>query len=172
MRHLPEAWHAVVDCSYVWLDPHGAATARTIIWTDVQTWGLERGHGERLALPTVEGWTRYLDEYRSIGGILAPVRAVPRVAIDFLTEAGGDTIYVWGQLDPPARRVPIVVELLDESGQDYLLYTESESDGRFHASTADEGLRVAPGRYTAQAFTSGSEHAAETESAIKVVELT
>ncbi|WP_438854361.1 IPT/TIG domain-containing protein [Agromyces sp. M3QZ16-3] len=169
---LPEGWHAVVDTSHVWLEDHASAPVRTIIWTDVETWGLEFGPGERLALPTVSGWTRYVDEYRSIGGILAPVRAVPGVKIDFGLEAGGDALYVWGVLEPGAWDVPIVVEIVDEHGETWRLYTTSESDGRFHASTPDDGITLEPGTYSVQVFTSGSPNAAETESAIQVVDLT
>ena len=168
---LPAKWHAVVDASYVWLEDHASAPVRTVIWTDVESWGLEHGPGERLALPTVSGWTRYVDEYRSIGGILAPVRAVPGVKIDFGLEAGGNAIYVWGELDPGAWDVPIVVEIVDERGETSTLYTTSESDGRFHASTPNAGLTLEPGRYAVQVFTGGSPQAAETESAIQLVDL-
>jgi hypothetical protein len=65
----------------------------------------------------------------------------------------------------------MVVELRDEAGRSYLLYTTSNNQGRFAASTPDAGLRLDPGRYTVQVFTSGSPHAAETESEIRVIDL-
>lgn len=172
VRGLPDGWHAVVDKSYAWLTGKGSCPVRAVIWTDLQTYGLEPdGEGERLALPRLEGWTDDIDHYRPIGGILAPVRAVPGVTITFETDAGGGAIYVTGKLTPPARDVPIVAELRDEAGRSYLLYTASNQQGRFTAATPDAGLNLDPGRYTVQVFTSGSPHAAETESEVRVIEL-
>ncbi len=171
VRRLPDLWHAVADVSRVWLPPRGSAPVRVVIWTDIQTWGLERGPGERLALPAIEGWTIDHDHWRPIGGTLAAVRAVPGVSIDLTLEAGGGAIYVWGRLDPPAWDVPTVAEIIDEGGRALLLYGMSEGDGRFHMNTPEAGVRLDPGRYTVQVFTSGSENAAETESELRLVEL-
>jgi hypothetical protein len=75
VRHLPARWHAVIDRSHVWLGGKGSAPVRAVIWTDLWTSGLEAEEGERLAKPTVEGWTFDDHHHRPIGGILAPVRA-------------------------------------------------------------------------------------------------
>lgn len=171
VRRLPDGWHAVVDVGRTWLPPRGSVPVRVVIWTDVQTWGLERGEGERLALPTIEGWTVDLDHWRSIGGVLAAVRAVPGVEIDFSLEHGGGAIYVWGELTPPAPDVPVVAEIVADSGRNTLLYGTTEANGRFHVATTDVGIRLDPGRYSVQVLTSGSEHAAETESEIRIVEV-
>jgi hypothetical protein len=171
VRGLPDGWHAVVDRSYAWLNGKAALPVRVVIWTDMQSFGLEQGEGERLALPRVEGWTFIDDHYRPIGGILAPVRAVPGVTIGFITEAGGGAIYVQGELAPKVNDVPIVVELRHEAGRNVLLYAVTENQGQFNVSTPAAGLTLEPGFYTVQAFTSGSQHAAETESEIRVVEV-
>lgn len=171
VRRLPDGWHAAVDRSYAWLTGHGSCPVRVVLWTDQQSVGLEHGEGVRLALPAIEGWTFDDDRYRPIGGILAPIRAVPGVTITFLTEAGDGAIYVSGELDPPARDVPIVAELRDEAGRSYLLYDVSDNQGRFSPSTPNAGLVMEPGRYTIQVFTGGSEHAAETESELRPIEL-
>ena len=93
------------------------------------------------------------------------------MSIDLTLEAGGGAIYVWGRLDPPAWDVPTVAEIIDEGGRALLLYGMSEGDGRFHMNTPEAGVRLDPGRYTVQVFTSGSENAAETESELRLVEL-
>jgi hypothetical protein len=171
VRHLPDRWHAVVDRSHVWLGGKGSAPVRAVIWTDLQTTGLEGEEGERLAKPTVEGWTFHGHRRRPIGGILAPVRAVPGVTIDFDLEHGGEAIYVWGSLTPPARQVPIAVEIRAESGQSWMLYDTTDNSGQFSPSTPKAGITLEPGRYTVQVFTAGSPHAAETESEIREVDL-
>lgn len=167
VRNLPARWHAVVDRSHVWLGGKGSAPVRAVIWTDLWSSGLEYERGERLAKPTVEGWTFDGHRYRTIGGILAPVRAVPGVHIEFDIEHGGEAIYVWGSLDPPARNVPVTVEIRDEFGQTWMLYDTTNNSGRFSPSKG--GLK--PGRYTVQVFTAGSPNAAETESEIREVDL-
>lgn len=171
VRHLPARWHAVVDRSHVWLGGKGSAPIRAVIWTDLQSFGLEGERGVRLAKPTVEGWTFDDHHYRPIGGILAPVRAVPGVTIDYRLEHGGGAIYVWGRLDPPAKQVPIAVEIRAESGRAFMLYDTTTNTGEFSPSTPEAGLVLEPGRYTVQVFTGGSERAAETESRIQEVNL-
>ena len=169
---LPAKWHAVVDTSYVWLDDHASAPVRTVIWTDVETWGVEHGPGERLALPTVSGWTRYVDEYRSD-------RWHPRAGArgarhqDRLRPRGG-----WrrdlrlgrarpGRVGCPDRRRAHRRARRDVDGST----RRARCDGRFHTSTPDAGLTMEPGSYAVQVFTGGSPQAAETESAIQVVDL-
>jgi hypothetical protein len=169
VKNLPDRWHAVVERSHVWLGGKGAAAVRAVIWTDLQSFGLEGERGERLARPTVEGWTFDGDDYRPIGGILAPIRAVPDVTIDFTLEHGGGAIYVWGRLTPPAPQVPMSAEILDEAGRATMLYTTSDNAGEFNMATPNIGVVLEPGRYTVQVFTGGSEHAAETESDIREV---
>jgi hypothetical protein len=142
-----------------------------VIWTDLQSVGLERDVGERLAKPTVEGWTFDRHYYRSIGGILAPVRAVPGVRIEFMIERGGGGIYVWGHLEPRAKQVSIGVEIRAESGRTWMLYAATDSNGEFNTSTGAAGVLLIPGRYTVQAFTGGSPNAAESESEIRGIEL-
>jgi hypothetical protein len=153
----------VVDRSHVYLGGKGSAPVRAVIWTDLQSFGLEGERGERLAQPTIEGWTFDDDYYRPIGGILAPVCAVPGVKIDFSIEFGGDAIFIWDSLSPPARRVPIAVEIRDEFGRTWMLYDTTNNGGVFNASTAKAGITLEPGRYTVQVLTSGSPYAAETE---------
>jgi hypothetical protein len=171
VRHLPDRWHAVVDHAHVWLGSKGSAPIRAVIWTDLQSSGLEGERGERLAKPTVEGWTFHGHDYRPIGGILAPVRAVPGVRIEFMVEAGGGAIYVWGHLEPRARQVPIAVEIRAESGRTWMLYDTTDNNGEFSPSSPAAGFSLAPGRYTVQVLTSGSPNAAETESEIREVDL-
>jgi hypothetical protein len=169
VKNLPDRWHAVVERSHVWLGGKGSAAIRAVIWTDLQSSGLEGERGERFAKPTVEGWTFDGHHYRSIGGILAPVRAVPGVAIDFVLEHGGGAIYIWGHLTPPARQVPMSTEIRDEAGRTTMLYATSDNAGKFTMATPNIGVTLEPGRYTVQVFTGGSEHAAETESDIREV---
>jgi hypothetical protein len=169
VKNLPDRWHAVVDRSRIWLGGKGTAAVRAVIWTDLQSAGLEGEHGERLAKPTVEGWIWDGHEYRPIGGILVPVRAVPGVTIDFMLEHGGGAIYVLGHLTPPARQVPISAEIRDEAGRTTMLYATSDNAGEFNMATPNIGVALEPGRYTVQVFTGGSEHAAETESDIREV---
>lgn len=169
VKNLPKRWHAVVERSHVWLGGKRTAAVRTVIWTDLQSFGLEGERGERLARPTVEGWTFDGDHYRPIGGILAPVRAVPGVTIDFMLEHGGGAIYIWGHLTPPARQVPMSAEIRDEAGRSTMLYDISDNDGKFNMATHNTGIALEPGRYTVQVFTGGSEHAAETETDIREV---
>lgn len=169
VKNLPDHWHAVVERSHVWLGGKGSAAVRAVIWTDLQSFGLEGERGERLARPTVEGWTFDGHHYRPIGGILAPIRAVPGVAIDFTLDHGGGAIYVQGQLTPPARQVPMSAEIRDEAGRTTMLYATSGNAGEFNMATPNIGVALEPGRYTVQVFTGGSEHAAETESDIREV---
>jgi hypothetical protein len=171
VRHLPDRWHAVVDHAYVWLGGKGSAPVRVVIWTDLQSSGLEGERGERLAKPTVEGWTFDGHYYRTIGGILAPIRAVPSVRIEFLVEADGGAIYVWGHLEPRARQVPIAVEIRAESGRTWMLYDTTDNDGKFSPSSPEAGFSLDPGRYTVQVLTSGSSSAAQTESEIRQIDL-
>lgn len=171
VRHLPDRWHAVVDHAYVWLGSKGSTPVRAVIWTDLQSFGLEGERGERLAKPTVEGWTFDGHYYRPIGGILAPVRAVPGVRIEFMLEHGGGAVYVWGHLEPRARKVPIAVEIRAESGRTWMLYETTDNNGEFSPSTPDAGITLDSGRYTVQVFTGGSPHAAETESEIREISL-
>jgi hypothetical protein len=142
-----------------------------VIWTDLQSSGLEGERGERLAKPTVEGWTFDDHYYRPIGGILAPVRAVPRVRIEFMLEHGDGAIYVWGNLEPRAKQVPIAVEIRAESGRTWMLYDITDAEGKFNPSTGEAGITLEPGRYTVQVLTGGSHNAAETESEIREVNL-
>ena len=171
VKHLPDRWHAVVDRSHVWLGGKGSSPVRAVIWTDLQSSGLEGEDGERLAKPTVEGWTFDGHYYRSIGGILAPVRAVPGVRIEFMLEYGGGTLYVWGHLEPRAKQVPIAVEIRSESGRAWMLYDTTDNDGEFSPNTGEAGISLEPGRYTVQVLTGGSPHAAETESDIREIHL-
>lgn len=171
VRHLPDRWHAVVDHASVWLGGKGSAPVRAVIWTDLQSSGLEGERGERLARPTIEGWTSHGHYYRPIGGILAPVRAVPSVRIVFGTESGGRAIYIWGHLEPRARQVPIAVEIRAESGRTWMLYDTTGNNGEFSPSTPEAGFSLEPGRYTVQVLTGGGANAAETESEIKEVNL-
>lgn len=171
VRHLPDRWHAVVDRAYVWLGGKGSAPVRAVIWTDLQSSGLEGERGERLAKPTIEGWTFDGHYYRPIGGILAPIRAVPGVTIEWMLEHGGGAVYVWGHLEPRARQVPIAVEIRAESGRTWMLYGATDNNGEFSPSTGEAGFALDPGRYTVQVFTGGGPNAAETESEIREIVL-
>jgi hypothetical protein len=171
VKNLPDRWHAVVDRSHVWLGGKGWSAVRAVIWTDLQSFGLEGEDGERLAKPTVEGWTWDGHEYRPIGGILTPVRAVPGVRIEFMLEHGGGAIYVSGHLEPRAKQVPVAVEIRAESGRTWMLYDTTDANGEFSSATGAAGITLDPGRYTVQVFTGGSPNAAETESEIREVNL-
>jgi hypothetical protein len=52
-----------------------------------------------------------------------------------------------------------------------MLYDKTDNSGKFNPSTPQAGITLEPGRYTVQVLTAGSEHAAETESAIREVTL-
>lgn len=154
----------------MWLGSEGSAPVRAVIRTDLQSVGLKGERGERLAKPTVAGWTFDGHYYRPIGGILTPVRAVPGVRTEFILEHGGGA-YVWGHLEPRARQVRIAVEIRAESGRTWMLYDTTDNNGEFSPSTGEACITLEPSRYTVQVFTGGSPNAAETESEIREINL-
>ncbi|HAB14837.1 MAG TPA: IPT/TIG domain-containing protein [Verrucomicrobiota bacterium] len=168
VRSLPLGWHAVVDQAWVWLPGKGSHPVRTVIWNDLGTlWG-EHLQIPELALPRVEGWTHFDDRYLPIGGILAPVKAVKKVAIEIRCEAGGGVIYVQGELSQQVQNVPITIEITNEKGQALLLHATTDISGHFSADTQPI-QRMDPGPYSVQAFVTAGGAAAETESPVVTV---
>ena len=171
VRGLPLGWHAIVDRSWVWLPGKGSHPVRTVIYNDIGTPSEQKLRPPALALPRVEGWTHFTDRYLPIGGILAPVRAVAKVAVEIRCEAGGGAVITWGNLTPSVPGVPVAIEIVDERGKALLLYATSDTAGHFNANTVDARQRMEPGKYSVQAFASAGGPAAEAESNIVLVQL-
>jgi len=171
VRGLPIGWHAVVDQAWVWLSGKSTRPVRAIIFNDIGIPASDHLRPPTLALPRVEGWTHFTDRYLPIGGILAPVRAVKKVALEIRCEAGGGAIIVWGTISPPVQAVPVVVEITDERGQSLLLYTNSDTAGHFNVNSVQLRPRMELGKYSVQAFATAGGPAAEAESDVAVVVL-
>ncbi len=171
VRGLPLGWHAVVDKSWVWLEGHGSAPLKAIIWTDRDSTGTtssEKEHQERIppiAYARVEGWTSFEHRYLPIGGFLAIVKAVKKVKIDKLdVNAGEGILKVDGCLDVKLVDIPITIEVTDEKGNSWLFYSVTDDSGCFHFDSADKQFLFHKGTYTMQVFVTAGGKAAETES--------
>jgi hypothetical protein len=119
----------------------------------------------QLALPRIEGWTDLDHTYIPIGGILAPVRAVKKVAINTRVREGKGTYYVTGELVPPLENVPLAIEVIHESGAVTLFHTNTDILGTYVRTLGSVGA-MKTGRYSVQVFTAPGGDAAETEGPI------
>jgi hypothetical protein len=164
---LPNGWHAVVEPSWVWLDPKGSAPARAIIWTDLHS-PRASGHDDIVAeaFPRVEGWTDFDHLYVPIGGILAPVRANAAGHIAWELRARGNDVQVHVYLRPEVAGVPVMVEVTNERGRRTHFGGVTGADGRMILDFA-----LSNGRYAAQVFTASTAEIAETESEVRTIEL-
>ena len=97
------------------------------------------------------------------------MRAVKKVSLEIRCEAGGRAIITWGAISPALQGVPVVVEITDEKGQTFLLYTDSDAAGHFSANTVQLQRRMELGKYSVQAFATAGGPAAEAQSDVIVV---
>ena len=166
VAHLPAGWHAVVEPSWVWLDPKGAAPARAVIWTDLDS---PRAQLDRIpdeAFARVEGWTDYDHRYIPIGGILAAIRANARASIGWELIASGNDVRVYGNVYPSSPGVPFTVEVTDRTGAAKHVSAVTDANGQVGIDFA-----LPDGRYSLQAFTAATRSLAEAESDIRTLEL-
>ena len=167
VRGLPGGWHAVVDKAWVWLPPKGTAPVTAVIWTDLHSPRARHELIPPVAHARVEGWTDYAEHlYLPIGGILAAVKANARTRIVFEVRVTPSRLFVLAWLQPPAAGVPGVVEITDAAGASQYLPLTSNASGELMTD-----LRIAPGRYDVQVFTSSTLAAAEAESERRHVEV-
>ena len=164
VRALPAGWHAVVDQSWVWVEGHGTRPIRAVIWTEhIPALGEDQEYPGQ-AFARVEGWTTFDHRYLPIGGVLAAVKAVQKVRVEFWYEYGGGTLYLGGCLTPPLSGVPITAEVTDEHGNSWLLYAVTNSQGCFDIFSDAEGILFKEGVYVIQVFVTAGGKAAQTES--------
>jgi hypothetical protein len=164
VRGLPHGWHAVVDKSWVWLEGNGNAAMKAIIWTDRPSTASDEDKIPQIAYARIEGWTSFDHRYLPIGGFLAAVKAVKKVKVEFKVETGGGFIYVGGRLDPPLANIPITIELIDEEGNSWFLYSQTGHNGHFDYNSASNQLQFHTGFYSIQVFVTSGGKAAEAES--------
>lgn len=163
---LPAGWHAVVEPSWVWLDPRGSVPARAVVWTDLHS---PRARVDRIAdeaFARVEGWTTYDHRYVPIGGILAAVRANARSRLVWEMAANGSDVFVSGYLDPQVAGVPFTVEVTDETGAARHLSSQTDADG-----VARVEMRLPDGEYAVQVFTAATRAVAEAEGEVRTLRL-
>lgn len=165
VRGLPQGWHAVVDQAWVWVDGKGRRPMRVVFWTELGTLYGEHQQIPKDAFPRVEGWTDFDHRYLPIGGILAPLRAVKKVRMNWEANDAGGTIRVIGVLDPKLPNVIIAIEITDEKGNAHLFHVRTNATGQFELQTG----KWPSGRYLAQLFVAGGADAAEVTSEAKVV---
>jgi hypothetical protein len=164
--------YATLGKSWLWLEGHGSAPIRAVVWTDRPGAAVGEDHKiPNIAYARIEGWTSFDHRYLPIGGFLAAVKAVKKVKIEFTFEAGAGLIYVYGHLNPPLANIPITIEVTDEKGNSWLLYSVTNAHGSFTYNPTNQNLRFQKGFYNVQVFVTAGGNAAEGESGIAKVEM-
>ena len=171
VRGLPLGWHAVVEHDWVWLEGKAAYPVRAVIWTDRDSSAPQDTRIPAIAFPRVEGWTDFDHRYIPIGGILAPVRAVKRVAIHTAFADRHGAYVVLGNLVPPVPDVPLAIEVTHESGAVTLFHAQTDGLGNYSQSIGVYGT-VKLGRYSVQVHTAAGGGAAETSGPIVSLDIT
>jgi hypothetical protein len=77
-------------------------------------------------------------------------KAVRKVKIDFSLKVGGGLICVYGSLDPEPANVPITIEIKDEKGNSWLLYSVTNANGNFMYDPTNQNLSFDKGTYSVQ----------------------
>jgi hypothetical protein len=171
VRGLPLGWHAVVEHDWVWLEGKGSHPVRAVIWTDRNSSTARDSHIPQEAFPRIEGWTDFDHRYIPIGGILAPVRAVKRVAIRTRVGEGHGAYFVSGDLVPPVANVPLAIELTHETGAVTLFHSLTDGMGTY-ARTIGVFGSVKRGHYSVQVHTASGGDAAEVVGPIVSLDVT
>jgi hypothetical protein len=164
---LPRGWHAVIQPSWVWLEPKGSAPVRAVIWTDLHS---PRAHrGDRIdaeVFPRVEGWTTFDHEWFPIGGVLVPVRANSRGTFNWELMARGNTVVVNAFLAPKTADVPVTAEITHPNGSRSQLTADTDAGGM-----AQFEFELEDGNYAVQLFSASTPTVAETETEVRRIEL-
>lgn len=171
VRGLPLGWHAVVEHAWVWLEGKGSRALRTVIWTDRDSSAPRDARIPAEAFPRVEGWCDFDHRYIPIGGILAPVRAVRRVAIFTTFGDRHGSCMVVGNLVPPLADVPLTIEVTHESGAVTLFHGKTDGSGNYAQSIGVYGS-MKLGRYSLQVHTARGGGASEESGPIVSLDVT
>jgi hypothetical protein len=127
----------------------------------------ERSARNAEAFARVEGWTDFGQNYIPIGGILAGVRANKRVRLNVEMGVNGNELRVIGCLSAAVLGVPIVVEIVTDTGTSQLAPTKTDASGCF-----DIRQSLPRGRYAVQVFSSSTAQVAAAESSQQILMVT